>query len=83
MTPESWFVGGIVSVDPLVTYTSHQPGTPLGIARVYPDLFQKRKALHLLSFTYSAEAFSPDDFGRDIAAFEARLVDNRFVALTK
>ena len=48
--------GGIVSLDPIVTYTRGEGGrSSFGVAAIYPELFRKRRALHFVGFAHTAD----------------------------
>jgi glycosyltransferase involved in cell wall biosynthesis len=72
-----WLAGGIVCVDPIVTYT--MPSAELGIAGVRPDLFRGRRALHLVGFSFATENAPLTEMAKKHAEFTKALTDNRFV----
>jgi glycosyltransferase involved in cell wall biosynthesis len=75
-----WLAGGIVSVDPVVTYTL-PPGrsVSLGIAQCHPDLFRGRGALHLVGFASATENAPFAALAAKHAELTRQLVDNRIV----
>jgi hypothetical protein len=76
----AWLAGGVVSVDPIVTYTL-PPGNRLhlGIADSYPELFRGRRALHLVGFAHPVEKAPFAALASRHAELSERLVDNRIV----
>jgi glycosyltransferase involved in cell wall biosynthesis len=72
--------GGIVSIDPIVTYTRGDQCIG-GIAQCYPELFRRRGALHFVGFNRAVDADLARRLAEQLALLEGELVDNRFVVL--
>ena len=81
MAHKAWVPGGLISVDPLVTYTRQGGGAPVGIAPVYPEVFRGRRSLHFVGFSHTAERDGIANLAAQLARAEAELPENRFVIL--
>lgn len=80
---ETYVSGGVISTDPLVTYSLRSPGAPLGLASVLPPALRRRKALHLVGLSWTLELEDQAKrLANDLEAAARDLSQSRFVILT-
>jgi len=82
MTSENRFLNtGIVSIDPLVTYTKRHKPTPIGIAGSCPELFEGRSSLHFVGPVWNYEDHDVADIAVHWRETAKALPDATFVFL--
>lgn len=80
---ETYVSGGVISPDPLVTYSLRSPSAPLGVASVLPPTFRRRKALHLVGLSWTLELEDQAKrLANDLKAAAGDLSQSRFCILT-
>jgi glycosyltransferase involved in cell wall biosynthesis len=72
---------GVLSLDPLVTYTKRHRPTPLGLAGACPELFTGRKSLNFVAPCWSYYQGDFSEIAREWRRTMARLPDAMIVAL--
>jgi len=73
--------GAVISVDPLVTFSKHQPRAPLGLASAVPEAFAGRPSLHLVGLSWAANDHDMAGLQRELAVMRDALPLARFVVL--
>lgn len=81
MSAAKRLAGGIVSFDPLVTYSSGGKPRDLGIAGLYPEYFRNRHALHFIALPRAVETFRIDALVADFRRLQIELTDNLLVVV--
>ena len=82
MAAEQQFLNaGIVSLDPLVTYTKRFGALPVGIAGAVPELFANRPSLHLVSASWFLHDSAVDEIASEIRRVSGILPQAHFIFL--
>jgi len=72
---------GILSLDPLVTYTKRHKPTPIGIAGALPELFEGRKSLHFVGPVWNYDESDFVEIATSWREAQTRLPDAKFIFL--
>src|SRR5271169_3219721 len=72
---------GVLSIDPLVTYTKRHRPTPLGLAGACPELFSGRRSLHFVSPCWSLYPDDISEIAREWTRVSRLLPDSAIVFL--
>jgi hypothetical protein len=72
---------GVLSIDPLVTFTKRHRPTPLGLAGAWPELFQGRRSLNLISPCWSLYRGDISEIAREWKRVSSLLPDAMIVFL--
>ncbi|MBV9332206.1 MAG: hypothetical protein JOZ55_11695 [Alphaproteobacteria bacterium] len=69
---------GLVSLDPLVTFSRRQAAAPIGISGACPELFLGKTSLHLVSFPWDLSPDVASEIAVQIERLSAQLPDARW-----
>lgn len=72
---------GILSLDPLITYTKRHPPTPIGVAGAIPELFAGQPSLHIISPSWYLHDWAIAEIASEIQRASVILPDARFLFL--
>lgn len=81
LAPPSFWTTGVLSVDPVVTYTKRHPPTPIGLAGASPELFSGRRSLHLVTPCWTLYAEDIAEMAQELRRLSAILPQATIVFL--
>ena len=83
MSPPSSFPGtGVISLNPLVTFTKRHPPTPIGLVGGCPELFAGRRSLHFISVSWTLYPADIEEIAREWRRVSGLLPEAMIVFMT-